>query len=315
MHTSSPQRQLFSLDCAQAIPNRTVLITALPEQLKSEKLLAEYWESLGMTVESVTIGRKVGNLKRLLEERTAKLLELEAAWVDYVGNPISKATRASAYDRERLMRQINDDDDGRAEGARYAEEARLEDEQVIGSLIDLSPPHTPAESATPTENGSAQPESGTLMSKRLFEIEGKKRPEVRTRLLTNEKADKLEQLAHQFRVADEAVRKRRAGRFKPANVAFVTFADLADAQIAAQVAHYPQPNAMITSLAPDPRDIHWHNMLLTSTSTQLRRLVIFAATVALLFFWAIPVGFLASFLSYEAIKKYLPPLAKLIATK
>lgn len=40
-----------------------------------------------MAVESVSVCREVGSLKTLLDRRTKALLELESAWVDYVGNP------------------------------------------------------------------------------------------------------------------------------------------------------------------------------------------------------------------------------------
>lgn len=42
---------------------------------------------MGLAVESVTVCREVGSLKALLDLRTKALLELEKAWVDYVGNP------------------------------------------------------------------------------------------------------------------------------------------------------------------------------------------------------------------------------------
>lgn len=266
-----------------------------------------------MTVESVGVGRRVSGLRRLLEDRTAKLLELEAAWMNYVGNPVSKKAMESGYNRDEIAKQITESREGREEGAHNAERSRLQDEDVTGRLVATTPPQTPGSGEG--ENARLDDPERQAGTTARFEIDGKKRPTFRTRLLTNTKADLLDHLAHQYRVADEAVRKRRAGRFKPTNVAFVTFKDLADAQIAAQVAHYPQPNAMFTALAPDPRDIHWHNMLLSSTEVQTRRLLVLGAVVALLFFWAIPVGALASLLSYEAIKKYAPWLAKLIDRK
>ena len=40
-----------------------------------------------MAVESVSVCREIGTLKTLLDRRTKALLELESAWVNYVGNP------------------------------------------------------------------------------------------------------------------------------------------------------------------------------------------------------------------------------------
>ena len=80
-------RQLFSLELVHSIPARTVLVTNLPNHLQSERTLAEYFENMGMAVESVSVCREIGTLKILLDRRTKALLELESAWVDYVGNP------------------------------------------------------------------------------------------------------------------------------------------------------------------------------------------------------------------------------------
>jgi calcium permeable stress-gated cation channel len=42
---------------------------------------------MGMAVESVSVCREVESLKALIDRRTKALLELENAWVRYVGNP------------------------------------------------------------------------------------------------------------------------------------------------------------------------------------------------------------------------------------
>ncbi|KAJ6551627.1 hypothetical protein B0H19DRAFT_1158348 [Mycena capillaripes] len=80
-------RQLFSLELVHSIPARTVMVTNLPRNLQGERPLAEYFENMGLSVESVTVCRDVGSLKTLIEKRTEALLELETAWVSYVGNP------------------------------------------------------------------------------------------------------------------------------------------------------------------------------------------------------------------------------------
>jgi len=82
-------RQLFSLELVHSIPARTVLITDLPNHLQGERPLADYFENMGLSVESVTVCREVETLEKLLDLRTKALLSLEAAWVKYVGNPSS----------------------------------------------------------------------------------------------------------------------------------------------------------------------------------------------------------------------------------
>lgn len=82
-------RQLFSLELVHSIPARTVMVTNLPNHLQGERPLAEYFEQMGLSVESVSVCREVQSLKMLLDKRTKALLALEAAWVRYVGNPSS----------------------------------------------------------------------------------------------------------------------------------------------------------------------------------------------------------------------------------
>ncbi|KAJ7653289.1 hypothetical protein DFH06DRAFT_530882 [Mycena polygramma] len=80
-------RQLFSLELVHSIPARTVMVTNLPRNLQGERPLAEYFENMGLSVESVTVCRDVDSLRNLIDKRTEALLALEAAWVSYVGNP------------------------------------------------------------------------------------------------------------------------------------------------------------------------------------------------------------------------------------
>ncbi|KAF8838304.1 DUF221-domain-containing protein [Paxillus ammoniavirescens] len=80
-------RQLFSLELVHSIPGRTVMTTSLPPHLRSERALAEYFENIGLSVESVSVCREVGTLKVLLDQRTKALLKLEREWTKYVGNP------------------------------------------------------------------------------------------------------------------------------------------------------------------------------------------------------------------------------------
>lgn len=224
--------------------------------------------------------------------------------MQYVGNPVSKRALEAGYDRDEIVSMIMDDEEARQAGAIQGE---LSHQAEDARLVDISPPASPtADRQNDVEVGVGQQEENK------FRIKGRARPQYRTSWLTTQKVDLLDHLAFQYRRADEAVRRRREGRFKPASVAFVTFEDLGSAQIAAQVTHYPQPNSMITDLAPDPRDIHWHNMLLSPSSVMARQILVYGALVLLLLFWAVPVAAVSRLLNYEVIKRNLPWLARLI---
>lgn len=85
-------RQLFSLQLVHSIAARTVMVTGLPLHLRSERVLAEHFENMKLSVESVSICREISSLEHLIEARTRALLKLEHAWVQYVGNPSTVET-------------------------------------------------------------------------------------------------------------------------------------------------------------------------------------------------------------------------------
>lgn len=72
------------------------MVTRLPSYLRGERALAEYFENMHLSVESVNVCREVDGLKQFLDHRTEALLKLEAAWVKYLGNP----SRAEPVDSE-----------------------------------------------------------------------------------------------------------------------------------------------------------------------------------------------------------------------
>ncbi|KAL5634220.1 hypothetical protein ACGC1H_006142 [Rhizoctonia solani] len=138
------------------------------------------------------------------------------------------------------------------------------------------------------------------------------RPTLRPSLFGRQ-VDALEWLESRFREADEAVRrKRRLGKFEATDVAFVTFEEMASAQIAAQVEHNLPSTHIRTTLAPEPRDIYWPNVTLSPGATLFRETIVLGFMGLLLSFWSVPVAGLASLLSYKEIKKVMPWLAKLI---
>ena len=252
-----------------------------------------------MAVESVSIARQVDELEELIAQRTAALETLERAWTKYLGNPVE---HADGYSRDR----------------------------EVHAILDLDPDQTPTDSPRP--DGTVSPlerrrlidhptinvddgEAGVVLHQQ-FSLPGRKRPTKRLGFLglpgCSKKVDALEHYAAEFRRADEAVRDRRRGRFRPTQVAFVTFEKLASAQAVSQAVHYPQPNSMTTTLAPEPRDILWSNLALSETSAGIRFVVVTIAMLILLFFWIVPVSYLARLLSLDTINENVPIIGRAI---
>ncbi|KAM6494958.1 protein of unknown function DUF221 domain containing protein [Amanita muscaria] len=253
-------RQLFSLELVHSVAARTILVTDLPPHLQGERPLAEYFENMGLSVESVNVCREVGSLKHFLNKRTAALFKLETAWVQYVGNP---------------------------------------------SIVEEYNPEEASLAAFDAESGSNPMQHGR------FVIPHRKRPTLRPRWF-KPKVDALEYLEAQFKAADDLVKKRRSGRFKITQSAFVTFEKMSSAQIAVQAAHAPGPWQLNNRPAPEPRDIVWSNMSLSTTNLFVRDIFVLAIMGLLFFFWLFPIAALASLLSYKEIKRVMPWLGEMI---
>ncbi|PWN32345.1 uncharacterized protein FA14DRAFT_182255 [Meira miltonrushii] len=71
-------------------------------------------------------------------------------------------------------------------------------------------------------------------------------------------------------------------------------------------------NPFFRNLTPEPRDIVWSNVSVPSNERRVRQLLVSAFTIALFVFYTPPLTFLASLLSPNTIKKYLPGLYDLL---
>lgn len=81
-------RREFLLRKAKTLSARTLLVTGIPPQLRSDRKLADYFEKLGIgVVESVHTIRHVGRLLEFIKERAQHLRQLETAYTNYLGNP------------------------------------------------------------------------------------------------------------------------------------------------------------------------------------------------------------------------------------
>ncbi|GAA5962187.1 hypothetical protein JCM8115_006622 [Rhodotorula mucilaginosa] len=331
-----PLRQLFSLGLAQSIPARTVMVTSLPPHLRSERALADYFESLqlgprapaadrsgsaavvpGLAVESVVVTRAIGSMRELLERRTRALTTLEEAWSKYLGNPVPVEGKKAVFGYERDLEVeaiLHGPVDAGPSAAGSNGGATSSTEPATARLVDVDDEdhdHVGGDS-TEMRDPDDDLEARLLSPARPSIVNpSRKRPRIRPHWFTK-KVDALDYYTEQFRRADEAVRRRRKGKFRPTGVAFVTFQTMAAAQVAAQTVHYPSPNEFHTELAPEPRDIHWFNLNLSSTSVFIRHILVGLTLLLLLSVWSVPVAALASLLSWDTIHDVAPRLAKLL---
>ncbi|KAL8280604.1 hypothetical protein RQP46_006927 [Phenoliferia psychrophenolica] len=322
--------QLFSLELAHSVPARTVMVTALPPHLRSERALAEYFEGIklgasgdseGLAVESVTVVRAVGGMKELLERRTRALRTLEVAWSRYLGNPVAVEGPKAVFgynptvEVERIVEPPTPRDEGEEEEEEHDESGSPVEGRngtPVGRLVDFEGGGRPTRG--PLEDPTEDDLEARLLSPTRATIinPSRKRPTLRITWF-GKKVDALDWYAEQFRVADEDVKTRRKGKFRPTGVAFITFESLAAAQIAAQTVHYPSATVFRSELAPEPRDVQWFNLSLSASSVFVRQLLVVLTLLVLLSVWSIPVLYLAKLLSWDTIEESAPKLAKWIA--
>jgi hypothetical protein len=179
-------RRKYGLQTATTLPARTVMVTGIPPELRSDRKLAEYFESLGLgVVESVHVVKHVSQLSELIRERARSLRRLELSYARYWGNPCNDPD----YDPDELLMQAEQSDHI--------------------NTIDFAPHQ-------PERDRDRLP---------LFKPR-RSRPTVRDGMLgiTGKKVDAIEYHSDQFNYLDDIVIKaRRLGRYPPSTVGFVTF--------------------------------------------------------------------------------------------
>ena len=109
-------RQNF-LGSQSTITDRTIRLSGIPEELRSEEKIKETVESLEIgKVDSVMLCRNWKELDELIEKRMAVLRKLEEAWTVHLGHTRSKSHRAS------LRRVHPPDSDGEYEDSPLLDE-------------------------------------------------------------------------------------------------------------------------------------------------------------------------------------------------
>ena len=96
------------------------------------------------------------------------------------------------------------------------------------------------------------------------------------------------------------------------NAGFVTFRNLGSTQAALQMVHHPTPFDIEVLEAPRPDDIFWSNVGRTHYDLQVGKLLSLGLTSALCFLWTIPMTFIASLSTIEALSEEIPALGRLI---
>lgn len=276
-HRITRIRQIY-LGNQSTVTDRTVRLSGVPETLRDEAKLASHIEALSIgEVERVVICRSWKELDKRMEERKVILSKLEEAWTVFL-SPF----------------RLRSDD---------------------STLPIVQPPPEPG--GSDTEDASAEHAQVTdrLLNGHSLPPESR-RPKIRMGWfgLFGRRIDCIDYYTIKLRVIDDAINALREEReaFIATPMAFVTFKNVASAQLAAQAVLDPSPLQLVGRLAPAPSDIIWSNVYMSRAERITRNWLVFFLVMITTILWFIPVGALAVLLSPEGINKLSPSFAKFL---
>lgn len=219
-------RSKFLLKQAKMMVSRSIVVTGIPQHLRSDQALSEYYENLDIgPVESCYVVREVHRLNTMIKKRAHALIKLEEAYSTYWGNPC----KIPGYDPDRI----------------------LDDVQMYKKVLDLAEKRTGSSTDDSSEEEPGAPPKlrkkkkpgNTTFFKGLVEpklslkkqVQKSKRPTVKIGGLFGlfgTKVDAIEYYTKLFDDLDKTVSERRKSpNFEMTNVAFVTFEHMSSAVI------------------------------------------------------------------------------------
>ena len=292
-----------------SITDRTIRISGIPPELRSDKTLKETIENLKIgEVERIVICREWNKLNSIMSKRSNIIKKLEFYWsnymeiinpCDYDGNAINDSIRLSETHT----------------GEDNLHMSRSSTNTLFSALNDAENGH-----GNGNDNGNASSfyTNATIPIQStpslLSTVSLKSRPKIRTGFLNimGPSVDALDYYTHQLSVIDEEILKARSQHYAATPTAFVTMNSVATAQTLAQAVIDPRIGYLITSPAPAPADIIWQNATLPSHSRKLKIYYITVITGIFGVIFIFPVGYLATLLNYKSIKKFWPDLARFL---
>ncbi|OZJ03580.1 hypothetical protein BZG36_03044 [Bifiguratus adelaidae] len=136
-----------------------------------------------------------------------------------------------------------------------------------------------------------------------------KRPQVHTGLwgIFGEKVEAIDYYTYRFIATDaRVIEARHSIDYQLSSVGFVTFESAVTASLVSQSLLYPEPFQLNVKEAPEPRDVYWPNITLSTKSLVIRHILVDLFTVALAVFWVVPISFFAIFFSRDFLRNYFP---------
>jgi hypothetical protein len=255
------------------ITDRTIRLSGIPLDLRSEDKIKEFIEDLGIgKVESVTLCRNWKELDTKITQRQTVLRKLEEAWTVYLGSRRVERSLETLPVIQPAPPGADTDD--------------REDSRLL-SDTDRDPGYS---------TSYARQRPTTKIWYGPFRM--------RYRVV-----DAIDYYEEKLRVLDDEIRDLRKKHFEPTPLAFVTMDSVASAQMAIQAVLDPSPLQLLANNSPAPSDVVWPNTYLSRNQRIFRAWMITFFIGVLSIFWTVLLVPIAGALNICSINEVFPRLA------
>ena len=260
-------RQAY-LGTQNTVTDRTIRLSGVPTNLRSEEKLTAFVEQLGIgKVDNVMVCRNWERLDTLIEDRMNCLRKLEESYALYLGLSHLKGS-------DRRHRRNGPTSDRESEAAALLTHREIE-QHHNASPDRKRPQHTIW--------------YGFLRMQR-------------------KKVDAIDYFEEKLRRYDEQIAELRKQEFEPTPLAFVTMESTAACQMAIQARLDPVPGRLLATTAPPPADVVWKNTYLSRNHRMLRSWSIMVVVGFLTIFWAVLLVPPATLISDTVTDNFFPGL-------
>jgi hypothetical protein len=215
--------------------SRSVIVTGIPNHLRSDHALADYYENLGIgPVESCYVVRTVHRLNTMIKKRAQALINLEEAYAKYWGNPC----RIPGYDPDRILDDVDMYKKVLDLAEKRPDSSSDEEEEDADNLDENEKPEGSftlkvKKLKKKKKLGNTTFFKGLVEPMNIKKATKSKRPTVRVGGflgIGGKKVDSIEYYTKLFDDLDKIVMDRRSSpNFEMTNVAFVTFESMSSA--------------------------------------------------------------------------------------
>ncbi|ORY16262.1 hypothetical protein BCR34DRAFT_557517 [Clohesyomyces aquaticus] len=259
------------------ITDRTVRLSGIPLELRSEEKIKDFIEELEIgKVESVTLCRNWKELDERVVQRTTVLRKLEEAWTVHLG-------------KRRVERSL--------------ETLPIVQPPPPGPEIDAPEPGEASHLLNDTERDpvSIIPYSQRRPIAKIWYGRFK---------LRYRNVDAINYYEEKLRRLDDEIRILRKKDFEATPLAFVTMDSVPSAQMAIQAVLDSSPLQLLANSSPSPVDVVWQNTYLPRSKRMVRAWSITAFIGILTVFWTLLLVPIAGILNTCSIHEVWPGLAE-----